>query len=288
MSNEDSLYTYILLTDDAFEQQQGVMAPFFKAASVDTTTFNADWSVVKDLAVKGQFADLGNSGALVSKFNVHLNINPSSIVATKRVSNGVVYIVNSLSPAIEEKIPVVYIQGENPVAFSSNSGSELEDIFYRTRYNPITKDTFNDIYVNRGSSGANFYIDYTTNGLFTTTYKVYWVALNDYVTSGQGDDAYGTTSNLNQIVQVRTNADSATILFNETGTVEPYTYTETYIGEFSNDSYNWLLSYPDSMPDGSSYLINPATKYIRLQAPSSNSSPYNLTLDYLKFVPVFN
>lgn len=288
VGNEDSLFTYIVLTDAAFGQAEATLKPFFKANSEDTVIFNADWYTSKDMVFSGLYDNINSQQTLVSKFGVHYNLNPSTIVSSYKVSNGIVYVVNTAETSLQEKIPVVYIQGENPIGFSSETESALEDIFYRKRYNPITKDTFNDIYVNRGSSGANFYVDYSTNNLLSTTYKVYWVALNDYVVSGQGDDAYGTTANLNQIVQVLNNDSLSTVLFNETGVVEPYTYTETYIGEFVNDAYNWLLSYPDSMPDGSSYLSNPATKIIRLQAPSSNSSPYNLTLDYLKFVPVFN
>jgi uncharacterized surface protein with fasciclin (FAS1) repeats len=288
VADEDSLYTYFVLTDAAFESQQASMKPYFKALSEDTSISNANWSVVKDLVVSGLHENLSATTQFVTKSNVHFSINPASIVATQKVSNGIVYVMSSLSMPIAEKIPVVYIQGENPIGFSSETESALEDIFYRKRFNPITRDTFTDIYVNRGSSGANFYADYATNNLYTATYKVYWVALNDYVSSGQGDDAYGTTGNLNQIVKVMANDSLSTVLFNETGVVEPNTYTETYIGEFTNDGYNWLLSYPRVMPDGSTYEVNPATKFIRLQAPSSNSSPYNLTLDYLKFVPVFN
>lgn len=288
VADEDSLYTYFVLNDAAFESQQASMKPYFKAASEDTTIANANWNVVKDLVVSGLYDDLSATTDFVSKSNVHFSIDPSSIVATKKVSNGIVYVMSSISMPIAEKIPAVYIQGENPIGYSSETESALEDIFFRKRFNPITRDTFTDIYVNRGSSGANFYVDYATNNLYTATYKVYWVALNDYVSSGQGDDAYGTTENLNQIVQVMANDTLSTVLFNETGVVEPNTYTETYIGEFTNDGYNWLLSYPGVMPDGTTYQVNPATKFIRLQAPSSNSSPYNLTLDYLKFVPVFN
>ncbi|WP_158639343.1 hypothetical protein [Arachidicoccus ginsenosidivorans] len=37
------------------------------------------------------------------------------------------------------------------------------------------------------------------------------------------------------------NDSLSTVLFNETGVVEPNTYTETYIGEFTNDGYNWCF-----------------------------------------------
>ncbi|MGF7229937.1 fasciclin domain-containing protein [Arachidicoccus sp.] len=289
IANEDSLYTYILLTNTAFEQQQTMMQPYFNATSQDTSLMNADWSVVRDLTIKGKVDPDQLSQVLLSKFNVHLAIDPNHVVSSQKMSNGIVYVVNSIAPSLSEKIPIVYVQGENPVSFSSTDANKLADIFYRQRYNPIAKDTFTDIYMNLGSSGANFFANYTTNDLFTTTYKVYWVALNDHVISGQGDGDYGTDSTLDQRVQISSNEPPYALIFDTTGTVEPNTYTETYVGEFTNDSYNWLLSYPKIMPDGKSYLINPATKNIRLQAPAAAvGRPYNLTLDYFKFVPVFH
>jgi hypothetical protein len=60
------------------------------------------------------------------------------------------------------------------------------------------------------------------------------------------------------------------------------------LGEYTNDSYNALLS---SVPEGIIYdsLNANATRRLRLQAPATTTTgiPLNLTLDYLKFVPVF-
>lgn len=289
IASEDSLYTYILLTDPDFMQQQTAMAPYFSARSQDTTLLNASWSVVKDLTIKGKVTPDQLPSVLVSRFGVHIALDPANIIASQNLSNGIVYTVKSLTPLISEKIPVVYVQGEDAVGFSTTDASKLAKIFYRQRYNPVLKETFNDMYASLGSSGANFYADYRTNDLYTATYKVYWVALNDHVVSGQGDDSYGTDSTLDQILKISSVESPDQLLFNETGTVEPNDYTQTYIGEFTNNSYNWLLSYPKSMPDGSSYLLNPATMNIRLQTPAkAEGRPYNLTLDYLKFVPVFN
>ena len=289
IANEDSLYTYILLTNDAFNSQKISMEPYFKAGSEDTSALNASWSVVRDLTVSGLYTADRLSPALVSKFGVHITLDPSSVITTRKMSNGIVYIVDNASIPVSEKIPTVYVQGETPVDFSSTSATTLAKIFYRERSNPLTGQAFQDIYMNLGSSGANFYADYVTNDLYTTRYKVYWVALNDHVISGQGDDSYGTDSTLDQIIKISPYNSPDSILFNATGTVQPNTYSETYIGDFTNNNYNWLLSYPLQMPDGTSYLLNPATINIRLQAPASAvGRPYNLTLDYLKFVPVFN
>lgn len=290
IASEDSLYTYILLTDAAFNAEKAAMRPYFNAGSADTTDRNAAWSVVKDLTVKGVYTTSQLPAVLLSKFGVHIPLSASAILQTQQVSNGIVYIVNAAPAPLSEKIPAVYVQGENPIGFSTTDPKTLAKVFYRQRMNPETGLSFNDIYANLGSSGANFYINYFSNDLYTVKYKVYWVALSDHVISGQGDDAYGSDSTLNQLVQIRPGADADAILFDSDTPLLPNTYTEVYIGDYTNTDYNWLLSYPPGTPDGKNYMYNAATKYIRLQAPAKAGSgkPYNITLDYLKFVPVLD
>ncbi len=72
-----------------------------------------------------------------------------------------------------------------------------------------------------------------------------------------------------------------------TAKVQPKDYTEVYLGDYTNGSYDWVLSFPSSTPDGKSYNRTLATRRLRLQAPATTTTgiPLNLTLDYLKFVP---
>jgi len=288
VGNEDSLYTYIVLDNSTFRAEKNNMAPYFAARSADTTDANAAWSVTKDLTVKGLYTTKQLPALMLSRFGVHVAVNASTIVETKMLSNGIAYIVKAAPSTISEKIPVVYVQGEMPLDFSTTDAKTLAKVFYRQRTNIETGQPFSDIYANLGSSGANFYIRYATNELYATKYKVYWVALNDRVVSGQGDDAYGSDSTLSQIVRINPAGYPDSTVFAVAADVLPDTYTEMYIGEYTNTDYNWLLSYPASTPDGKSYLLNPATKYIKLQAPASvtTGKPYNIMLDYLKFVPV--
>ncbi|MGJ7030103.1 putative surface protein with fasciclin (FAS1) repeats [Niabella hirudinis] len=290
IAQEDSLYTYILLTNAAYTAEKTALLPYFNARSADTANSNASWSVVKDLTIKGVYTASQLPAILLSKFGVHITLNTSAIQQTQQASNGIVYIVNAAPATLSEKIPAVYVQGENPMGFSTTDSKALAKIFYRQRMNPETRLSFNDIYANLGSSGANFYINYFSNDLYTVRYKVYWVALSDRVLSGQGDDAYGSDSTLSQRVQVRPADYPDSLLFDAEAPLPPNTYTEVYIGEYTNTDYNWLLSYPSGTPDGKTYIYNPATKYIRLQAPAKAGSgkPYNITLDYFKFVPVLD
>lgn len=286
VDNEDSLYTYIIFTNTAFTSEVNKQKPYFKSADAAITTGNASWNVVKDLAVKGVYTPAQLPATLLSKFNVHVPLATAAITASYPMSNGIVYVVNAAATAIEEKIPVTVIQGEEPYAFKSYEDKYITKIFYRQRMNPVTGTSFKDIYLNLGSSGAKYYVDYNSNQLYTTKYKVYWVALNDKTISGQGDDAYGTDSTLQQILQIgQIVSDTLQQDFNVQKAVAPLTYTEIYLGEYTNASYNALITAMSSNRNA----LTAASRRLRLLAPTTLTTgiPYNLTLDYIKLVPVF-
>ncbi|HEX6431502.1 MAG TPA: fasciclin domain-containing protein [Niastella sp.] len=286
--NEDSLYTYIVLANAAYATEKDNQKIFFQSANANITDSNAAWNVAKDLVIKGYYPPDKLPSTLLSKFNVHIPISSAAILETKRASNGIIYVVNAAAAPIKEKIPVVFVQSDNPVEFRSREDKYMTKVFYRQRTSPLTGQSFNDIYCNLGSSGANFYVDFITNDLYTTKYKVYWVAINDKSISGQGDDPYGTDSTLQQILMI--GADTGTFSPHITmppAKVQPNNYTEVYLGEYTNGSYDWVLSFPSSTPDGKTYNRTLATRRLRLQAPATTTTgiPFNLTLDYLKFVP---
>ncbi|MBS1563347.1 MAG: fasciclin domain-containing protein, partial [Bacteroidetes bacterium] len=289
IANGDSLYTYVVVNNTAWTTELDREKAYFKSVDAAKTTSNSAWNTVKDLAIKGLYPANQLPVSFVSRFGVHIPISAANIVETRKASNGIIYVVNAAVPDMLEKIPTVIVQGETPLAFKAYDTKYITKIFYRQRTNPTTGLSFNDIYGNLGSSGANYYFEYITNGLYTTKYKVYWVALNDKVVSAVGDDPYGTDSTLQQILQIGQDTSvTYTPTFNVQAKVTPYTYTETYIGDYDNTTHEWWLSYPLTTPDGKSYTRTAATRRIRLQAPASAGTgiPLNLTLDYIKFVPV--
>lgn len=289
IANEDSLCTYIVLNNAAYTVETNKEIPYFAStvSGINTTT-NAAWNVVKDLAIPGMFLPSQINGVLLSKFNVHVPISSTTIVESHRLSNGIVYIVNAAPVDMAEKIPTVYVQGETPESFSFLDAITLAKVFYRSRFNTSTGLPFKDIYLYSGSTGANRYIDYTTNNLYATKYHVYWVAFSDNTASGQGDNAYGTDSTIRQSLMIGANDLVYAPSFNIQVSVKPLTYSETYIGDYTNGSYDWQLQNPLTSPTGNLIVTTPATRRIRLQAAATvlaTTIPYNITLDYVKFVP---
>jgi hypothetical protein len=287
IANEDSLYTYILLNNTGFTADVAAQKPFFKSTNTVITDHNAAWNIAKDMAVKGLYTPDQLPPALVSRFNVHVGIDQSKIMKTIKVSNGIVYVMSEAPAPKEEKIPAYFIQGEAPASFSAYDDKYISKVFIRNRITP-DGTSFQDIYLNLGSSGVNYYVNYYANGLYTLKYKVYWVALNDKTISGQGDDPYGTDSTLTQSLSIGNySTDPVTFDFNEEIAVAPNTYSEVYLGEYSaGENYDWLLE--TDFTNGRA--ITPASRLVRLSAPTASKSgiPNNLTLDYIKFVPVFN
>ncbi len=155
MGNEDSLYTYVLLNNSAwYNSELSREQPYFYSVDPAKTNGNSAWNTVKDLAISGLYQPGQLPSAFLSRFGVHVPISAGVIVETHKASNGIVYVVSASAPAIAEKIPVVTVQGETPIDFSSTDAKYMAEIFYRQRNNPVTGLSFNDIYMNLGSSGA--------------------------------------------------------------------------------------------------------------------------------------
>ncbi|MEI6950017.1 fasciclin domain-containing protein [Paraflavisolibacter sp. H34] len=291
LASEDSLYTYIVLSNNAFLAETNKQRAYFKSPEPAYNNSNSLWNVAKHLAIRGYYGPEQLPAALQSKFGVRVPINKAAILETRKLSNGIVYVLDEALFNQQEMVPVTYVQGENPLGFSATIVDKyLSKVFYRNRFDSLNNKPFKDIYLNLGSSGASQFVDYISNNLYSVKYKVYMVAYSDRTASGNSrDDAYGSDSTLTQLIRIGADTSSmATPPFSITTKVKSRDYSEVYLGEYTNDSYNWDLSYPDRTPDGRSYTRTPATRRIRLQAPATtvNSIPYNLTLDYLKFVPV--
>lgn len=281
---EDSLFTFIILANSGFNSEVDRIKPFFQSKDASIANNNASFFVVKDLVISGMYLPSQLPSALLSKFNVHVPIDASKIIESHKVSNGMVYVLSDAACDMAEKIPALKVEGEYPSTVSSVESKYTSKIFFRDRMNPFTGVPFKDIYLNLGSSGANYYVEYQTNGLLTAKYKVYWVAFSDKTISGQGDDAYGTDSTLQQILQVGDFARPFTPSLEVQSAVKPKIYDEVYLGEYTNKSYDYVISHPAMTIDDTV-----AVRRIRIKAPATAATgvPLNLTLDYLKFVPSF-
>lgn len=261
INNEDSIITYIVLTDAAYADEENKLIPYF----TDTTQFMTDslaqWNLVKDFAIKGLVSPDSLGATLYSENDsVKIHIDPSSIVKTVKVSNGIVYVLNKLDYEMDTKIKPVVIQGER---FYDRMDPTV-GYTIRTRRNPDTDSIFNDVLV-QNYGLASFWLRYPTI-LNSVTYKVYWVAVNDFQTNtfpmmlafkSHTDTAFANPTN----IPYDTKFPYTTVQLND--------YDEIYLGDFTSGIYGL----EDLFVVGNNVKTN------------GNNT---IVLDYIKLVPVLN
>lgn len=266
LKDETKLYTYFLLNNAAFKVETDSLSSFFKTSTTDSTYNLSAMSVARDAVVEGMYTIDQLPAALTSKFGVTIPIDKSTIVETKRVSNGVVYVVNKLDFLTKQKITNLVVQGENPRGYFRPTGEAVSPTqnsvtaaFFRSRVNPSTGQQFSDIFL-YGHGIAMLNVLYQAFNVPAAKYKVYWVAVND---------------------TIQVNGAKPPVVFQQRlamGTIGatnfPYinvpigSYSEVYLGDYTQTSYGTLNMY--------------------LTAANSTSTGVNsMTLDYIRLEPQF-
>jgi len=258
VGNEEKKFTYFLMADDAFETEETKLLPYLISGSQDSTENLSKYYTIRDMVFEGAYTRGTLPDTLISKFGVKVPINKSAIIGDPiLLSNGIVYVMSSMDVKLEDRLVPTTIQGESPGGFTQTDKSLYT--YYREKEDP-SGILFNDIMVmNHGV--PLFGINYRAPNLYSTTYQVYWRAINDIQTNvfqqrlrvGGVEGTDGTVTN--------------PLAFFPYTNVELNNYNEVYIGEFT--------------------LQNIADVNMTLIAANSGTNGVNtLTLDYLKLVPV--
>jgi uncharacterized surface protein with fasciclin (FAS1) repeats len=249
ISNEDSLLTYVILTDRAFMAEKERITRYFVDSTEALTDSITQWNIVKDLVFNGVYTpDNLPAVAYTIRDSVLYHLNSSTVITSHKVSNGIVYVVDNIDYELSSKIKPVMIQGE----FFADLRDRTKAYSTRTRVNPLNGQVFRDIYI--ANHGVNaFWINYQTVAN-TVAYHVYWVAVNDFQT--------GTFP-----MKVAFKNPAATEFAYKT--VERNDYNEVYLGDYTVDKYGLLNLYLV----GNSVTTNGAN---------------TLVLDYIKLVPILN
>ncbi len=253
ISNEDSLYTFIMLTDAAYEEAYNKLEAYFTSSTHDSTVQATLWAVTKDLAFKGMYMPENLPDVLLSKFGVKVQIDQQHIDRIEKTSNGVVYVLNHLDINLKDKLLPIIIEGESIYYFRNTVISHPDkagSIGIRSRRNN-QGEIFTDLLAyNHDISG--FHIQYKVRDVYATTYKVYMTTYNDF-NGGviyQQKIAFGSP-------------DATELPFVD---VNLY-YQRTLLGEYTVDQYGEV----------NIYLVGAAST-------ADTANPLNL--DYLELVPV--
>lgn len=268
LQNEEKQYTYFILNDAAFTAEVTKLSPYYKTSTTDSTKNLASFAVVKDLAVEGVYTISQLPAFLTSRYGVKIPIDRTKIVESRRMSNGIAYIMSDVNFDKKEKIPTVVIEGENYRGFFDVNGvsvtprqNNVSAIFLRSRITP-TGILFNDMFAyNHGIASLAAW--YRTPNIASVKYKVYWMAPNDTL------NVNGTIAPAVFNQRLAMGSIGNNFLPNATGqAVAVNNYTEVYLGDWTTTTYGTLNMYLTA-------------------AASATGQPagIRLNLDYIKLVP---
>lgn len=172
---EKDRFTYFVLPDALFDQETTGFLPYVNYKNeADSSVQISRYHVVRDLIFPQAYDKDDLPDELISVSGVRFPVNKNAIVETIALSNGYVHILNAPTLPLVNKLVDVIVEGEEPTSFSNNVPA---NIFHRVRRDPDGV-LFTDIMVqNHGIS--MFSIDYQLDYFYSTTYDVYWRALND-------------------------------------------------------------------------------------------------------------
>lgn len=263
LNNEKNSYTLFLMEDDGFDSEVNKMKPYLNKESndpdVDSTARYASYFTLRDLAFAKKYKRDELPATLTSRFGVEVDIDKTQIVEEINLSNGVVYVMKKVDIPLDKRLLIKQIEGEkNDKHFNFNRAR----MFYRDRKD-LSGLFFQDVMV-QNPGAARPVITYSAKDFFSTTYKVYWRAINDVQTNvfKQNLFIYGSSEVINDLT---TPVDKIALFPNIN--VELDYYEPVYLGEFTLEKARDI-------------------GFIMLEGDNTTTNNNNsLTLDYIKFVP---
>jgi len=284
IQSEDSLYTFFVLTDNAYNNERNKISKYFKtvSGSVDTTmNMLAALNVLKDVAVKGVVLPANLPASLKSVNGVPVPIDKSTILQTYQASNGIVYVIDKMDFAVSDKITPIIIQGEAPTFFARTD--RRSNYAYRVKNDP-NGITYHDLMVSGSGLPAAYYAGYRLSNLYTCQYKVIWRAINDF---------YTTNTNISQrlgfsMIRNTVGRDGFLPLVQFPYTnVTPLNYNEVTLTGATNP--NPTAGGTISVVSGTLSVDKYSSVDMFLQGANSTTVNANIfTADYIKLIPILN
>ncbi len=181
VKREDKQFTYFIIANTGFILKTDSLKPYYKTGTTAITDSLDRWNIVKDLLVDTLYPTIASlPNVVVSQFGVAMPINKALIIDSKKVSNGMVYVLSSSTTTTANKFLPLRVEGENPTGFLSDKTSNTS--FLRVRYNPITAQNYNDLLVS-GHGITGYYAFYRLKEMPSMKYNVYALAVNDFQTA---------------------------------------------------------------------------------------------------------
>jgi len=289
IGNEDSLYTYIILSDALYTSEKANLSKFF--VNTANPLLSADsllsYNVIKSLSFKGLLTPANFPDTVYSTVDsVKFNLKASVIAETHRVSNGVVYVMSAINYKLYgqkndayTKIKTITLQGEKMDSMLIGSATPT----IRTRRNPDSTN-YKDIYL--ANAPVTDWFNYRTTAN-SVKYHVYWRVTRDYSLT-----LSGTATTLTYYPESLAFGSQTTVSFTQAtpgvidNGVNPLTglhtfstnYNDVYLGDYVSPSY-----YTGNKADKGA-LVNFLSVFL-VGNNNATVSLNNMLLDYIKLVP---
>lgn len=264
MTNEDSLYTFILIDNSCYETERQKLQGYYKTGDQHFSDSVTQWNVVKDLCVRGVVSESQLAGGVISSQGLSFHINPSAITKRQKLSNGIAYVVNAVNyNLLENKIPPIVVEGEFPDSLRTPS------VPVKKIRKDINGNRFVDYTVASITSAPDplNYFRYLTTAA-ATHYKVYVRALNDiYQTPITMRIDFSSNSYFPKAAETALTSSGYFSIAPFNSLTNPY--NEILIGTHEQKQYGDLYL----------FLVSAATGV-------NSTLPTALTLDYIKLVPI--
>jgi len=268
LSDEDSLSTVFLVTDDVFQQEFDKFRKYYTVKNDDAKTDSiTHWNVAKDYIFRGRYDRNSILDTLISMFNVKVPFNKYAIDSAYSASNGMVYILHDCPVALPDKIQPIILQGEDTTNFV------IADISGQTGYmrkNPNASGGYDFILDNHRANPGG--IVFHVGNIASTRYKFYIRAIDDFNYSYRFPNTTDT-------IKERIGSVMPAIIDGEQGFTSPSPFTNDYIA-VTDTSYHTT----SEMPAGSPLFFSYSDLWIELVGSGNNTT---VAVDYIKLVPVF-
>lgn len=267
LNNEKNSYTLFLMEDAGYNAEVDKMKPYLIKTSnkpnIDSTAIYSKYFTLRDLAFAKKYELNQLPSTLVSRFGVEFVVDKTQIVGEPiHLSNGIVYIMKKVDVKLDKRLLSTKIEGEKYISVFNGPRSA---IYLRDRRDPSNGFNFYTDVTVQNPGVPTFMLDYDAKELYSTTYKVYWRAINEqtnvFTQSLRIVGKYTIASDGSRTV-------SDPIMTFSNISVPVRSYDEVYLGEFTLDRARNID------------LIS------LIAANNSTNGNNSLTLDYLKLVPV--
>ncbi|MBK0370698.1 fasciclin domain-containing protein [Flavobacterium agrisoli] len=267
LNNEKNEYTFFMMEDEGYNAEVDVMKKYLTKTTADSTATYASYFTLRDMALPKAYTKEQLPEEIVSRFGVTYKIDKTQIVGEPvLMSNGVLYIMKKVEVALDKRLVPTIIEGESTKR-SSNYPDFNYKILYRDKKDPTlgapNNGFFKDVSV-RSLTVAKFTLGYSAKDFYSTTYKVYWRAINDFDST-----VFQQQLQIGRVTSVVDNTNYVSIIKTfDYVPVERNNFKEVYIGEFTLTEARDLQ------------------RILLIGNNSTGAGTNSLTLDYLKFEPV--